>query len=101
MPGILVKIQSDGTVENIPVKEKSPPLGLLQVHVGGYIEGIKVMYEGKTRTAYVNDEGLLRGLPINRLATEAAQAYYQRPISPIVGTMVIWMPNVQTSVSTT
>ncbi len=45
-------------------------LETLQGHVGGYIEHVQLV---RTATGgvgmYVNDEGLIRGLPVNALAT--------------------------------
>ena len=44
----------------------NPSLSVLQAAVGGYIEGVP-LNEGYM---YVNDEGKLRGLPVNAPATD-------------------------------
>jgi Domain of unknown function (DUF3846) len=48
---------------------EEPPLSLLQGLVGGYIEAIDVVYQGRTCPAYFAEEGALRNLPPNREAS--------------------------------
>ena len=56
-------ISVDGSVKRILVNG----LKDLQAHVGGYIEGIYL--NGGGNLAYVNEEGKLRGLPVNKRAS--------------------------------
>jgi uncharacterized protein DUF3846 len=60
-----------------------PTLTQLQGHVGGYIELVSI--GGGKADGVVNEEGKLRGLPFNPLAT----ALYNNPNDRIVGTMVV------------
>lgn len=61
-----------------------PPLEALQAAVGGLIEGIRVRYEGRVRRAYVNEEGLLDGLPLNPKATVMAREFgYGSIVGPV------------------
>lgn len=88
----LLVIKPDGTEQRAPYTGKSPKLETLQEHVGGYIELVRVRYDGKIRQAYMNDSGLLDGLPPNDKATRyAREAGYPFDI-PLVGTMVIDLP---------
>lgn len=61
-----VIVDPDGTVRNTEIENS---LGGFQAVVGGYIEGVF----GNVATVYVNEEGLLMGLPPNPLATLFAQ----------------------------
>ena len=63
-----LEVRVDGTVE---VKSIEPELETLQAMVGGYIEGVTPPH-GRW-TAYVDEEGLLKGLPLNRRATVMAR----------------------------
>jgi len=47
-----------------------PTLERLQELVGGYIEPITVKLGGKLLRAYVDEDGKLKGLPVNPQATE-------------------------------
>lgn len=55
-------VETDGTFRETQIENS---LGAFQAVVGGYIEGVF----GKVGTVYVNEEGLLRSLPFNPLAT--------------------------------
>ena len=61
-----VIVDPEGTFR---VAEIENSLGSFQAVVGGYIEGVF----GNVGTMYVNEEGLLRNLPLNPLATVFAQ----------------------------
>ncbi len=64
-------------------------LGAFQAIVGGYIEPIY----GRVGTIYVNEEGLLRSLPVNPLATLFAERVLGRQAQyPLVGTVFIVGP---------
>jgi hypothetical protein len=61
MSGTFVKIDVDGTVtkERTELKGSAPydPLSRL---VGGFVERVKVRYEGKLRDAYVDEDGFAK-----------------------------------------
>jgi hypothetical protein len=57
-----VIVDPDGTVRSTEIENS---LGSFQAVVGGYIEGVF----GNVATVYVNEEGLLRSLPMNPVAT--------------------------------
>lgn len=64
-------IKTDGTIENVEPKNGTDfSLDEMQKFVGGYIE---VAYPPSEHGAImvVNEEGKLRGLPINKLASKA------------------------------
>lgn len=64
-------------------------LKALQTFVGGWVEVVAL----KNATMYVNEEGLIHGLPRNDLATEIAHRYGRLPKSDhIVGDVVIVGP---------
>lgn len=87
MSGSIVIIKPDGSENSIRWPQGGqPPLETLQRCIGGgYIESVKVHY-GKTRQAYVDEDGLIKNLPFN----ERASFLYGRRI---VGDMVIWIPD--------
>lgn len=79
----LVTIAVDGTVTREDFA-KRPDLKPLQKAVGGYIERIKVRFEGKVREAYANEDGFSLGLGINREAGRiSAEFGYQGIVGPI------------------
>ena len=56
------------------VHPKQPDLAWLQEQVDGWIETVPYFtkFQGRTRgTAYANEEGIIKGMPFNRTATEA------------------------------
>lgn len=63
-----VIVHPDGTVQHTEIENS---LGSFQAVVGGYIEGVI----GRVATIYVNEEGLLIGLPPNPFATLFAQRF--------------------------
>jgi hypothetical protein len=94
MSGKLVVIHPDESrAEEIHFIEKKPTLDDLQHHVGGWIERIKVRYEGQIRDGYLDEEGLLKSLPINRRAMEMDTMKLYRGGMPLVGPLVIWVPD--------
>ena len=63
---ITIKVDGTRSVESVETID----LDFLQEAVGGYIEAVGLSsYEA---TMYVNEEGLIRGLPMNPLASEIA-----------------------------
>lgn len=58
-------LKADGSVEDVDLHGRPVTLEELQAAVGGYITPIP----GTQSRAYVNEEGLLIGLPPNELAS--------------------------------
>lgn len=69
-------IRVNGT-SDIRLSEAKLTLDELQEIVGGYIEIVYVRARGRRREMIVNDEGHIKGLPINR----AASVIYCGPIA--------------------
>ena len=79
-----VIVHPDGTVQNTEIANDYKSF---QAVVGGYIEGVL----GSTATMYVNEEGLLRALPANPIATQFAQFILGRNVI-LYGTALILGP---------
>lgn len=57
------------------------------------VERTKVMYEGRVRDCYLDEEGLLKpGLAMNDKVRELSEAYWKRPCQDFAGIGVIWVP---------
>lgn len=74
-------VRADGTVAAATFAKPKPSLQEMQEAVGGYVE--RVQLDGRTYI-WANEEGLLHGLPLNRIATRLYQAKYGLNVS-IVG----------------
>lgn len=72
-------IRVDGSREDVGF---NPRLDVLQEAVGGYIEGVSIQKVESFVYMYVNEEGGLRKLPLNPIASELA-------LQPIVGNVVL------------
>ncbi len=70
-------IRTDGQQEEITGK---PTLEQLQKAVGGLIEAVHIV--GSKKVMIVNEEGLLKNLPLNPIASQMVR-------KPIVGDVVI------------
>lgn len=93
MPGQLVIVSPANTIAIVIIEKGGPSLEQLQTAVGGYIELVKVRYQGRIREAYVNEEGLLKGMPINQKASGWYQdAHTGETCNPLVGNIAIWVP---------
>ena len=89
--GVLSEQRWEGTG-----KKSSPPLEMLQNAVDGYIEHVKVRFNGRVRDAYVNEEGLINGLPFNMAATVMTQnTIYEGCI--LHGNLAVWVPDPKAS----
>jgi hypothetical protein len=68
----MIVLTPDGEKTETPIK-KTPGLSKLQNLVGGYIEVVPFFdsYEGQPCVAVCNEEGRIRGMRLNRQATEA------------------------------
>lgn len=95
MPGTLVQITPKGDISKYKVITKQPELKQLQELVGGYIERVKVRYEGKVRDAYLDEEGLYKKNMHHNFhaARMMSEAYKLDVMQPILGNIVIWVPN--------
>ncbi len=93
MSGKLITIFPSGTqAVQYWTKSRSPDWETLQGAVGGYIERINVHWEGRFRQAWVNENGLAKGLPPNPHA-RALIARTRFAGQTIVGQIVIWVPD--------
>ena len=79
-----VIVDPDGTFRDTEI---GSDLASFQAVVGGYIEGVL----GNVATMYVNEEGLLRALPANPIATQFAQFILGRNVI-LYGTALILGP---------
>lgn len=68
MMGTLRIIPVAGPEHDIGYEGREPPLAVLQRAVGGYIEHVAVDYQGKRRSAYVNEEARLPGPAVQSLS---------------------------------
>lgn len=65
-----VKVSSDNNLEIARFPENSnDELPFLQAAVGGWIERVQIMGNSMALDMYVNEEGLLNGLPYNPFAS--------------------------------
>lgn len=60
-----VRFRADGGFHGQVDLDHELTLEEMQWIVGGYIERVQVRYHGKTLDMWVNEEGLVRNLPIN------------------------------------
>jgi hypothetical protein len=79
-------------VPEIYFVDKKEAFTRCQELVGGYIERIQVMYEGKKRDCWMDEEGLLKMLEPNIRIMEIDCDKGYRGGMPLVGTGVIWIP---------
>ena len=81
-----VIVDSYGTTRNVEIENT---LGAFQASIGGgYIEGVF----GKGATVYVDEEGLLKRLPLNARATAFAQRILEDRGVRLYGTALIVGP---------
>lgn len=95
MSGSLIIIHADGRENTIPWPRNSrPDYRTIQRCLASppateaFFEVIKVRYKGRIRNGYVDEEGNLKGLPLNEVASN--MDVFEREI---VGPLVIWVPN--------
>lgn len=69
-------IWSSGLHIETNLKKPIETLEHLQGVVGGLIEMSQARYDGKNYTMWVNEEGLMKELPLNAKATKAYQDYW-------------------------
>jgi hypothetical protein len=66
--------KADGSIEQVDLDHELS-LEEMQRLVGGYIERVQVKYHGKHRDMWVNEEGRLLRLPVNRQASRIADRF--------------------------
>lgn len=65
-----LKMNTDGYYETVDFPEnESEILPFLQKHVDGWVEHVAVEIHGREYSMWINEEGLLKGLPYNGAAT--------------------------------
>lgn len=80
-----VIVKSNGDIEIKPWPAEKEQYALMSDAVGGYIERVHLRDEFDTPIdMWVNEEGLLRGLPVNVFASGVASDQF-RTAYPIVG----------------
>lgn len=67
--GVLHYYYANGSYRSEP-SDRVPDLDLLQDYVNGYVEFVRVLFNGGYHYMIVNDSGLINGLPRNEQATE-------------------------------
>lgn len=77
-------VHVDGRVEE-KLWTKTPKLADLQAAVDGYVEHVTL--DGCT-FIWANEEGILRGMPVNYMATRIYQSYYGPEVG-IVGPALV------------
>jgi hypothetical protein len=82
-------INADGT-ERVEDARKEPKLDELQKFVGGYIEHVAIVHNGKRGHLYVNETGALDALPLNEKATAIYRETHKGRMTP--GPLVIFGP---------
>lgn len=75
MKGKIHWIGTNGDYSVVPADEP-PTLGQMQAFVKGYIETMTVTMGKKPEQLIINEEGRMKGLPPNRIATQIVQASY-------------------------
>jgi hypothetical protein len=80
-----VIVDTDGTVRHTDIESS---LGAFQAVVGGYIEGVI----NSVATMYVNEEGILRRLPFNYVASMFANNLLGRQGMQLFGPALILGP---------
>lgn len=69
MKGTIAYFNADGSCR-IETADQPPTLEQLQQAVGGYIEVVNVIYQDRVCQMIVNEEGLMKCLPRNQVATD-------------------------------
>lgn len=83
----------DGTV-TIKAAKKPPSLQELQDYVRGYVEVVNVLVDNEPCQMIVNEEGLIRDLPVNveaskHYSTYTLMKFRSYPPTPICGNAVL------------
>lgn len=90
--GKLTTIAPDGRhTEQRFETAKGATLTDLQAAVGGYIERVRVRFNGRVRDAYVNEDGISQRLQFNRPGTALLAPPFTG--SQLFGNVAIWEPD--------
>jgi anthranilate/para-aminobenzoate synthase component II len=83
--GYLIHIPADPDLplRKEPFKGKEPKYEDLSKAVGGFIERVQLLYNGKSHNAFANEEGLLKGLPYNARATAMYADHWKKKHIPV------------------
>jgi hypothetical protein len=92
MSGVYHVLTPNGEHLLFPSKARTPDYEVLREHVGGYLERIQIKFEGRVRYAYVDEEGLIKGLPTNYQVMRILAGHFAGYRAPIVGNAVVWIP---------
>jgi len=88
----IIVIKPFGEIISLPADNKLD-LRLMYLALGCHtVERIKVRWEGKVRDCYVDEEGAIRGRPLNPELRKLAQGYYGQDIQEFSGPGAIWIP---------
>jgi len=99
MSGKVIVVNPNGQVSEHPwhgpLHEDGMPAGpfglkFLQDLLGGWLEGCVVEWEGVRRWGYIDEEGKMKGLADNMVATKAMASLM--PGDHIAGPLLIWIP---------
>jgi len=71
-------IRSSGAVEHLDFFEGEPTLEQIRKIVGGYIEVVHIRRFGITAQIVLDEEGKLKGYPVNLLATAIAEGHISK-----------------------
>lgn len=74
---------------NKTTKVEKPSLEEMQAFVKGYVQPLRVTYEGRKCTMLCNEDGFALQLPLNNTATNIVQATYGPGSQTIVGNVII------------
>lgn len=85
MNEFVVSVRPDGNVRKERVPEGADLLSVIQLLCGGYIEIVETVFGGDVVMA-VDEEGKIKGLPVNPAATAVLSPIYE---DTICGTAVI------------
>ena len=71
MNKVVLLLRAGGPSETLRPTKK-PTLEEMQGWVDGFIAPVSIRYKGRAATMVVNEDGLVRGLPVNPQASELA-----------------------------
>lgn len=86
---LAIKIGHEGEINIVEFGKKENTLKYLQEAVGGYIECVTVRIDDVIADMWVNEEGLLERLPINKLATQIHELKVGNENACIVGNVIL------------
>lgn len=92
MSGTMLRIDPNAPERTVRWEKSGPPnWETLRDLVGGYIERVRVKYQGRTRDAWVDEDGRMKSLSWNAKGTQLLCGPYVG--TTIVGPMVVWIPD--------